>query len=60
MKHSVGILLSALLFAACSPGGDNKPAMEQERATLDKAKQVDSATQQQAQQQKQAADKQTQ
>lgn len=60
MKHLIGMLLSAMLLAACNPGGDKKPVMEQERAALDQAKQVDSTVQQQARQQQQEADKQAQ
>ncbi len=60
MKQVIGMMLSAMLLAACNPGGDKKPAMEQERAALEQAKQVDSTLQRQAQQQQQEADKQTQ
>ncbi len=60
MKLAIMILLSTMLLVACKPADDRKPVMEQERATLDKAKQVDSALQQQAEQQRQEADKQTQ
>ncbi len=60
MKLTIAILLGAVLLAACKPAEDRKPVMEQERATLDKAKQVDSATQRQAEQQRQEAERQTQ
>jgi hypothetical protein len=60
MKLSNGILLGTLLLAACGQSNDNKPLMEQQRETLNKAKQVDSAQQQEAQKQQQEADKQTQ
>lgn len=60
MKSSSGILLATLLLAACGPSNDSKPAMEQQRATLNKAKELDAAQQQQAQKQQQEADKQTQ
>jgi len=60
MKLSNGILLGTLLLAACSPSNDNKPLLEQQRATLNKAKQVDSTQQQEAQKQQQEADKQSQ
>jgi hypothetical protein len=60
MKLTYGILLGTLLLAACGPNNDNKPVLEQQRATLSKAKQVDNMQQQQAQQQKQEMDKQSQ
>jgi PBP1b-binding outer membrane lipoprotein LpoB len=60
MKRSLGILLLTILLAACSPGNSNKPVTEQQRATLQKAEQVDSAVQQQAEQQRQEAEKQAQ
>jgi outer membrane lipoprotein-sorting protein len=60
MKLSKAILLCTLLLAACGQSNDNKPVMQKEHETLDKAKGVDSMLQQQAQQQKQEADKQTQ
>ena len=62
MKTSGGILLAALLLAACSPGGsDHKPKMaEQQRQALDKAKGVQDTLQQSAQQQQQEIDKQSQ
>ncbi len=60
MKLKDGILLGTLLLAACGPGNDNKPMMEQQRNTLEKAKGIDAAQQQQAEQQKQEAEKQTQ
>ena len=58
MKTSNAILLGTLLLAACGPGKDNKPVMEQQIDTLNKAKQVDGMMQQQAQQQKQEMEKQ--
>ncbi len=58
MKNVIGMLLGAMLLVACNPGGDKKPVME--RATLDKARQMDSTLQQQAQQQQQETDKQAQ
>ncbi len=60
MKRSIGILACAVALAACNPGGDHKPAMQQEHDTLEKAKQVDSLVQQQTQQQKQEVDSQAQ
>ncbi len=60
MKVRAGIWLAALLLAACSPNNDNKPALQQERSTMEKAKGLDSAQQQQAEQQKQELEKQTQ
>lgn len=60
MKYSTGIMLCALLLAGCGKGNDNKPMLEQERATLNKAKQLDGLQQQQAQQQKQEEEKQAQ
>ncbi len=60
VKNVIGILLGAMLLVACNPGGDKKPVMEQERAALSQAKQVDSTLQRQAQQQQQEADKQAQ
>jgi len=62
MKTSGGIILAALLLAACSPGDNgNKPKMmEQQRQALDKAKGVQDTLQQSAQQQKQEIDKQSQ
>ncbi len=60
MRPGYGILLAALLLSACGQGNDNKPAMQQQRSTLEKAKGVDAAQQQQAEQQKQEAEKQTQ
>ncbi len=43
MKRSEGVLLLSMLLAACSPGNSNKPVTEQQRATMEKAEQVDSA-----------------
>lgn len=62
MKTSSGILLAALLLAACNPGGNgNKPKlMEPQRTAMDQAKGVESTVQQSAQQQQQEADKQSQ
>ncbi len=60
MKKVIGILLCAMLLAACNPGGDKKAPMEQERATLEQARQVDGALQRQSQQQQQETDKQAQ
>jgi hypothetical protein len=60
MRYSKGILLCTLLLAACGQGNDNKPMMQKEHDTMEQAKGVDSMIQQQAQQQKQEADKQTQ
>ncbi len=59
MKRSLGILLLSML-AACNPGNGNKPVMEQQRATMNKAEQVDSAVRAQAEQQRQEAEKQAQ
>lgn len=60
MKVTNGILLATLLLAACGQSNDNKPMLQQQRDTLNKAKQVDGMLQQQTQQQKQETDKQTQ
>ncbi len=60
MRPSRMFLLATLLLAACGPGKENKPVMEQERAAVEKAKGADSMLQQQAQQHKQEAEKQTQ
>ncbi len=60
MKRSLGILLLSMLLAACSPGSGNKPVTEQQRATVEKAEQVDSAVRAQAEQQRQEAEKQAQ
>ena len=60
MKLSKSILLATLLLAACGQSNDNKPVLQQQRDTLNKAKQVDGIQQQQAQQQKQEMDKQAQ
>ncbi len=60
MKLSSGILLATLMLAACGPSNDSKPMLEKERQTLDKAKKLDNAQQQEAQKQQQEADKQTQ
>jgi len=54
-----GILLGTLLLAGCGPSNDQKPVMEKERQTLEKAKKID-ALQQEAQKQQQEADKQAQ
>lgn len=61
MKPAYGVLLAALLLAACSPGGSDKPKLaEPQRAALDQAKGVESTLQQSAQQQQQEADRQSQ
>ncbi len=54
------LLLCALVLAGCGKGSDSKPVLEQERATLNRAKQLNDLQQQQAQQQKQEAEKQAQ
>jgi hypothetical protein len=60
MKSTMTLFLAAMLLAACGHNNDNKPMMQKEHDTLEKAKGVDSMIQQQAQQQKQETDKQTQ
>jgi len=60
MKVTKGIVLATLLLAACGQSNDNKPMLQQQRDTLNKAKQVDGLQQQQAQQQQQEAEKQAQ
>jgi len=59
-KLSSAILLATLLLSACGPSNDNRPMLDKERDTLNKAKKVDSLQQQEAQKQKQEADQQTQ
>jgi hypothetical protein len=54
------ILLPALLLAACGPGNDSKPMLQQQRDAMDKARKVDETQQKEAQKQQQEADKQTQ
>ena len=60
MKKVFGILLAALLLAACGPGQDKKPVLEKERQTLETAKKIDATQQKEAEKQLQEADKQTQ
>lgn len=62
MKTPIGIVLSAVLLAACSPGDNgSKPKMlVQQRAAMDKAKDVGNVLQQSAQQQQKDIDKQAQ
>ena len=60
MKSTIAILLAALLLAACGKSDDNKPILQKEHDTIDKAKNVSSMLQQQAEKQKQEAEKQTQ
>jgi hypothetical protein len=60
MRLTIAVLLGTLLLAACGHDNDGKSLAQQPRADIDKAKQVDNMIQQQAQQQKQEADKQTQ
>lgn len=60
MKLSHAILLSTLALAACGKGEDNKPILEKDRQTLEQARKVDGAQQQNTQQQNQAVEQQTQ
>ncbi len=60
MKHAIGMVLAALWLAGCNPGSDHKPVLQQERDTLDKARQLNSQLQQQTQQQNQETERQTQ
>jgi outer membrane lipoprotein-sorting protein len=60
MKSTIAIMLAALLLAACGKSDDNKPILQKEHETIDKAKDVSNMLQQQAEKQKQAAEKQTQ
>ncbi len=60
MKLSYAILLGTLVVAACGQGKDNKPVLEKERQTLDQAKKIDNLQQQNAEQERKAADQQTQ
>lgn len=61
MKLSYGILLATLFLAACGPDSNSgKAPLEQQRNTLNKAKEVDALQQQEAQKQKQEMEKQTQ
>lgn len=59
MKANV-ILLATLLLAACGQGNDSKPMLDKERQTLDQAKKLDAQQLQQADKQKQEAEKQSQ
>ncbi len=59
MKANV-ILLATLLLAACGQGHDSKPMLDKERQTLDQAKKLDAQQLQQADKQKQEAEKQSQ
>lgn len=60
MKLAMSILLCALFLAACGKGNDSKPMMQKEHDTLEKAKNVNNMLLQQAEKQKQEAEKQTQ
>jgi uncharacterized lipoprotein YmbA len=60
MKKLFGMLMAALLLAACGPGKDNKPMLEKERQTLETAKKLDNKQQQDTEKQRQEMDKQTQ
>lgn len=60
VKSSKAVLLGTLLLAACGPSNDNKPMLEKERQTLEQAKKLDGAQQQQAEKQRQEAEKQAQ
>ncbi len=59
MKANV-ILLATLLLAACGHGNDSKPMLDKERQTLEQAKKIDAQQLQQADKQKQEAEKQSQ
>ncbi len=59
MKANV-ILLATLLLAACGQGNDSKPMLDKERQTLEQAKKIDAQQLQQADKQKQEAEKQSQ
>ncbi len=59
MKASL-ILLATLLLAACGQGNDSKPMLDKERQTLEQAKKIDAQQLQQADKQKQEAEKQSQ
>ncbi len=59
MKSWKVILPVILSLAACGHG-DDKPALQQQRDTLEKAKQVGALQEQQAEKQRQEAEKQAQ
>ena len=61
MKLSYGILLATLLLAACGPDSNSSKApLEQQRNTLNKAKEVDALQQQEAKKEQKEMEKQTQ
>ncbi len=60
MGKAISLLLATMLLAACGPGDDKKPVLEQERKTMQNARQVDNMQQQQAEKQRQEMEKQAQ
>ncbi len=60
VKSWNAVFLGTLLLAACGPSGDNKPPLQQQRDTMEKAKNLDALQQQEAEKLRQEAEKQAQ